>query len=48
MQVDNKNSIRFTSRNATIRFADDIVRKVNNEFPRISASRVDDFSSIKT
>ena len=48
MQVDNKNSIRFTSRNATIRFADDIVRKVNQEFPRISSSRVDDFLSVKS
>lgn len=48
MQIDNYSNIKFTSRNKTIRFADDIVRKVNNEFPRISASRVDDFSSIKS
>lgn len=48
MQIHVDNKINFSSRNKTIRFADDIVRKVNNEFPRISASRVDDFSSIKT
>lgn len=46
MKINNNNNIQFTSRNKTIRFADDIVRKVNQEFPRISASRVDDFSSI--
>lgn len=48
MQLDNKNSIRFTSRNKTIRFADDIVRKVNKEFPRISSTIVDDFESWKS
>lgn len=48
MQIGVNNKVNFTSRNKTIRFADDIVRKVNNEFPRISASRVDDFSSINS
>lgn len=35
----NKNRIAFQSRNAEIRFADDILRRINNEFPRISTSR---------
>lgn len=43
MQIQNTN-LNFSSRNATIRKADDIARKINNAFPRISKSRIEDFS----
>ena len=39
MNINSQNNLTFTSRNATIRFADNIARKVNNEYPRISASK---------
>lgn len=39
----NKSVTTFQARNAEIRYADDIVRRINNQFPRISLSRVDDF-----
>ena len=45
MQIKDNYQLNFTSRNKTIRFADDIVRKVNNEFPRLSASNVEDWNS---
>lgn len=41
------NKFNFKSRNAKIRLADDIARKVNKEFPRLSASKIDDFKHIK-
>lgn len=41
MNINNSYKQTFTSRNATIRFADDIVRKVNREFPRISSTKVE-------
>lgn len=42
MKVLSESHLNFTSRNRTIRLADDIVRKVNNEFPRVSPSNLDD------
>lgn len=36
MRVSNISSPTFSSRNKTIRFADDIARHVNKEFPRVS------------
>lgn len=37
-----KNKTAFQSRNVEIRYADDVMRRINNQFPRISLSRVDD------
>ena len=42
----NNTSQSFKSRNPEIRFADDIARKVNQEFPRLSFSKVLEFSNI--
>lgn len=39
MQITNSN-INFTSRNPVIRFADDIARKINNEYPRLSSTKM--------
>lgn len=39
-------NINFSSRNKTIRFADDIARKVNKEFPRFSSTRIAGFKNI--
>lgn len=36
----------FTSRNPEIRRAEDIVRKVNNAYPRVSSSKIDNYSNI--
>ena len=36
----------FTSRNATIRRADDIARLVNRQYPRISSTNIEDFKNI--
>ena len=36
----------FTSRNKKIRRAEDITRKVNNEYPRVASSRIDDYQNI--
>ena len=47
MNINFNNNKTFTSRNSTIRFADDIVRKVNNEYPRISSTKLQSFSNIK-
>ena len=47
MQILATNNTDFQSRNKTIRFADDIVRRVNNCYPRVSSSRLDDFEYIK-
>lgn len=46
MDIKNINSVNFSSRNATIRHADDIVRKVNKEFPRISLSIVQGMKNV--
>ncbi|MBO5434534.1 hypothetical protein J6A31_01765 [bacterium] len=45
MIISQNSNLHFNARNKTIRFADDIVRKVNNEFPRISATKVEDWKS---
>ncbi|MBR5305214.1 MAG: hypothetical protein IKU37_10350 [Candidatus Gastranaerophilales bacterium] len=42
MQI-NRTKLNFTSRNADIRRADDLARKVNNEFPRISQTLIAGF-----
>ena len=42
MQI-NRTKLNFTSRNAVIRRADDLARKVNKEFPRISQTLIADF-----
>lgn len=47
MQIQNINHTDFTSRNKTIRFADDISRRVNKCYPRISSTLVDDFNTAK-
>ena len=41
MNIDFRNNNTFTSRNATIRYADDLARRVNREFPRLSASKME-------
>ena len=40
MQVQNFSNLNFYSRNKEIRFADDIARKVNKCYPRVSSSKV--------
>lgn len=40
MEIKKINNTTFQSRNNTIRFADDIARRVNNCYPRISSSKV--------
>lgn len=42
----NQYNSSFTARNPEIRFADDIVRKVNQEFPRLSNTKIQDFKNI--
>ena len=42
--LENKN-VNFNARNPKIRFADNIARKVNKEFPRISPSKLDTFNN---
>lgn len=42
MQIDYSSNLNFAARNKTIRFADDIARKVNQVYPRISGSKVQD------
>lgn len=44
--INNNYNTNFKSRNAEIRFADDIARKVNQVFPRISSSKIEDFKNI--
>ena len=46
MQINHNSNINFTARNKTIRFADDIARKINQVYPRISGSNVHDFKFI--
>ena len=41
------NSVKFSARNPEIRFADDVVRKLNNEFLRISSTKVETFNNAK-
>lgn len=42
-----QNNISFTARNPEIRFADDLVRKINKTYPRISSTIVNDFNNIE-
>jgi len=44
MQVNSVCNVHFDARNPQIRFADDIARKVNKEYPRFSPSRMDCFN----
>jgi len=46
MQLQNINNTTFSSRNKVIRAADDIARRVNICYPRISSSLTDDFVNI--
>lgn len=46
MQINSNDKIKFTARNKTIRFADDIARKINRSYPRISPSNVEGFSNV--
>lgn len=45
MQVYTNNNLNFTSRNATIRFADDIARRVNHLYPRVSSTKYEGLKS---
>lgn len=45
MNIQNVSNINFTSRQKTIRFADDIARHVNKCYPRISSTLIDDFEN---
>ena len=47
MQVHSLNNTNFQSRNRTIRFADDIARRVNQCYPRISLSTIKTFDNAK-
>lgn len=46
MNINNSYNQTFTSRNATIRFADDLARKVNQEFPRVSTTKLESFNNV--
>ena len=46
MKVNNINSQNFRSRNKTIRYADDIARRVNIIYPRISSTLFEDFNNV--
>ena len=43
MQINLNSNIKFTARNKNIRFADDIARRVNCCFPRVSPTNIDGF-----
>lgn len=47
MQIGFDNNIHFTSRNRTIRFADDVARRVNKCFPRVSPTLVQDWHVVQ-
>ncbi len=46
MQLSVSDNVNFKSRNETIRFADSIMRKVKENYPVISATRVDCFQYV--
>ena len=46
MKVNNINSQNFQARNQTIRFADDIARRVNIIYPRVSSTIFEDFNNV--
>lgn len=48
IQNDNCTLPNFQARGKTIRFADDIARRVNVCYPRISTSMIDDFVNVQT
>lgn len=41
MKINANTNMSFQSRSSTIRFADDIARRVNKEYPRISSTRLE-------
>ena len=45
MNIGVQNNSTFSSRNPNIRFADNLVRKVNTEYPRISGTKVECFNN---
>lgn len=47
MQINTNSNINFNARNPQIRFADDITRKINQEFPRFSATRMECLNASK-
>lgn len=47
MNTTYNQNLKFSSRNKTIRFADDIARKVNREFPHISSTKIGALNSAK-
>ena len=47
MNIQSINQQTFGARNLTIRRADDIVRKVNNEFPRVSITKIESLPNAK-
>ena len=48
MDFSVNNKISFTARNKTIRFADDIARNVNKEFPRVSNSLIEGMDCVQS
>ena len=44
MEILANNNIAFTSRKFEIRFADDIARRANKCYPRLSNTKVDGFT----
>lgn len=46
MNITIQKNTNFTSRNATIRRADDIARVAKNAFPMISSSKIDTFKNV--
>ena len=47
MNIDFRYYNSFSSRNATIRYADDLARRVNKKYPRLSASKMETFGFAK-
>lgn len=47
MLINSETNLNFRSRNSTIRFADDIARKINREYPRISPSKLEGLANAK-
>lgn len=43
--ISRVNNVNYTARNKTIRFADDLARHVNKEFPRISQTLAEDLKN---
>ena len=47
MNIQLQKQPTFNARNSTIRFADDIVRKVNKEYPRVSVTKLESLNNSK-